>query len=520
MATYRDFLLGYSPVSLWALNDATTPTALDSANTFNGTYYGSPALQQDGNWTSYDNSKSVRFHRVNTSDRVEIPNQFVYGGQNKLILEAWFNVEAFPPGDTYPRFILARWGSGSSSDDHYEIYVFSNPSIALNCLRVTMANGTGTWFLKQYGNVVKPGTWQHVVAYKNIGNYRIYLDNVLLEAFTDFTGAINDRTGENLFIGYGKGIIQGWFDGLINNVAFYAENTVPDTADEIDQWVDEHYNWKGGGRIALLSGSARTSLNTPELKYKSEIILPFDKIELENETSLFDNGNSYDKRFCTIESNANESDAENLIDFFLNSARINGDVVTLSLGNDSGFFPFAPDKGDGGDFGVQIIKFEQSGVGERPYKYFKNSITIAPRFCPTYIIPASDNEGALQIGTIGSLRFPSEWFEPESEYQYHVAKLEGQDIMFHDKGESADRFKTRIIMRCGTGKAGELLDHVVNVVRAETFNLITQTDMYAFGIDKLSAGIHTVRFTDGKITIVHDKYNAFEVTLPEIEFIS
>lgn len=514
MATYRKFLLGYSPVSLWSLNDVSTPVAVDSAGTYNGTYQGNPLLQQNGNWTSYDNSKSVRFTRSHAADRVVIPDTHEYGGHNKLIIEAWFKPLSL--SDNIPRFVFSRWGQ-HTNDDYYEMYIVNKSQ-----LNITMSAGSSAlgWWIKGYTNKIYTGNWYHCVMYKNAGQYRIYLNNVLLEAFSGFTTPINNIVGyEPIYIGYGTWQ-DGWFDGYINNVAFYTNNSVPDTVAGIDKWVDEHYYWKGGGSIVLLSNNERTSFDRPELKYKSKILLPFDIVETETVVSVYDNSAVYDKRVCILEANIDEDSSIDLIDFYNNSIRKNEGTATLSLGDKSGVFPFAPDKGDSGDFGVQVINFEQEGIGDRPYKYFKHRITIMPYAYPTYSIPASVAEGTLQIGTVGSLRFPSDWFAPESDYRYYVAKLEGADIMFINRGEDADRFRTRAILQCKTGKAGELINQIVNTIRAETFSITTQTDMYAFGVDKLPAATYTVRFTDGSIEVTHNNYDDFIISLPEMEFIA
>ena len=120
-------------------------------------------------------------------------------------------------------------------------------------------------------------------------------------------------------------------------------------------------------------------------------------------------------------------------------------------------------------------------------------------------------EGPLQIGTVASIRFPPNWFDPNSNYNFSSSRLEDNDVEFIERGLISDTYSTQADLICGQGIAGDLVSYFINTGRAETISMVTATDMYAMGRDKGGAGSYTVRLIGGDIEVVHNGHNKFNI---------
>jgi PKD repeat protein len=232
MPSFKDYLLTYNPVSLWALDETSGLVAYDATGVKAGTYVNGPTFDQDPFFLD-DTGRSVRFVKA-SSTLVEVPDDATHRGMTDFIIEAWFETAAISGNQV----IVNKWGAGNIYDDYYQIYLNGSGNLV-----VTASTGVLGYFLGIYDAGITAGNWYHVVFVKRSGNFRTYLNGSLVYNDSGFSGAINNNVGQPLYIGKGVGFPNDSFDGWIDNVALYTGANVPSSDVDLDNWVTDHYGW-------------------------------------------------------------------------------------------------------------------------------------------------------------------------------------------------------------------------------------------------------------------------------------
>lgn len=163
--TYPNTVLANNPVSYLRFEETSGTVADDQASATNGTYNGSPTLNQTG---MIANSVCPFFDGVD--DYVSVPTRANLDIGTNLSMECWFNATSYPV--SFPRLIC----KGSVSTTGYQMLVDANAaggpklSIQLQGLSQQSFASTGT---------VPVGTTFHAVATYDGSNVRIYLNGAL-----------------------------------------------------------------------------------------------------------------------------------------------------------------------------------------------------------------------------------------------------------------------------------------------------------------------------------------------------
>ena len=269
------------------------------------------------------------------------------------------------------------------------------------------------------------------------------------------------------------------------------------------------------GKIQLDDGSNTIEVSVPLFGYKTTIQLPFDIQKLDDGSyGIFDNGASYDIRSCECEMQLNATEQNILNDFISDGTKGRAKDIIITTNASSGFYPFGPDKGDVGPFTCTFEIAKHEGIGEAPYKYFKDQIIMVNTGSwPSYSIPTEVSEGQLTIDTIANNRFPPNWFEPDYRYKYAVSIEQNSTSQYIDRGANADSFITSFSMVSNQTKAAKTIERLVDTTRSVAFNIITVTNYYLFGRDKGSEGTYSVKLIQDKIVIQHNRYDNFEYEL-------
>jgi len=252
----------------------------------------------------------------------------------------------------------------------------------------------------------------------------------------------------------------------------------------------------------------------PQYGYTSVINLPFDIERLSNGLySVYDAGAAYDVRYCDCIFLLNATDTDSLLTFIDTTARGRSDI-TMTLSTNCGFFPFAPDRGDKGNFTVALEILSNEGVLASPYLYHRIGVRIINQGnYPAYEPPEQVSEGSLSIGSVDNLRFPPGWFKPDIELGVSGSMARDGRMLFVDRGAYADRHDNKFTLRCNQSKAAALLSYLTTNARANTFSLITQNNQYAFGMRSGSANSYTVRLIQDRLEVTHSGFNSFEINL-------
>lgn len=270
------------------------------------------------------------------------------------------------------------------------------------------------------------------------------------------------------------------------------------------------------GKIEFEDADAnKIQVSVPSYSYKTTIDLPFDWQKMDDGTwEGYDNGTSYDKRMCECSFFLTVAEMATFNDFFRTDGEGRGRDVTMRMNTDSGFFPFAPDKGDVGDFTVALTIKKPGKVGDAPFRYFKVGVIIHNTGSwPAYSAPAEVSEGNLTIGTVTNLRFPPAWFEPKSEYGEFVTIEQDSTSQWIDRSDNYDWYETSFNMVCNQSKTAALIAYLVDTARVNSFTTIPPGASYMFGRDKSATATYTTKMIQDKIIITNDMHNRFSFGL-------
>ena len=259
-------------------------------------------------------------------------------------------------------------------------------------------------------------------------------------------------------------------------------------------------------------GTGTTEVRNPQWGYESSIKLSLIHSEvLPRGYRIWDNGVGNDYRVCKFTALLNETQTANLIDIYTDNAR--GSNVTLTLGSNSGFYPFGPDLGDSGNFSVRFLNIKANPVLEEPWQYFNTEIEMVMVSNPSYSLPTEVDEGDLQIGSITGLRYPPSF--PRSSSGHFISNIltyDGSPFSI-DKTNQGDTLTTTLGMLCNQSKSAALIDHMVNTVRDSNVSIVAGTRNWIFGNEGATSGTYTCQFMNKTITISHEYYNGFAFDL-------
>jgi hypothetical protein len=190
--------------------------------------------------------------------------------------------------------------------------------------------------------------------------------------------------------------------------------------------------------------------------------------------------------------------------------------VTLSLGaNASGFFPGGPDKGDKGDFTIQIISIKDSGILHTPWLRFTLNVAFVIVTSPAYSLPVRTGfeEGDFSIGTIGDLQAPL--FDPSPIRGYSAILTETGAPKVIDRGTYADSHNTGFIISANQPNAAALVNHIVGTIRGSSFEIGNPDNAFPFGVFANDGDAYTLnaKLTENKISIEHIDYGQFNISI-------
>jgi hypothetical protein len=227
---YAKVVMADDPVAFWRLNEPDgTPTAVDAAGSFDGTYAAGDGTITYGVATGIphetDNAVSV-----SGKAQVSIPWALELNPHGPFTAEAWFKPATLAVDDLDYRTVFSSMGSGpgGSGPNGWLLYQQPNNTFAW----VLFNEGWVSAFMADPIDTVQANTWYHM-ALTYDGLFHIYVNGQLNAtlAFDLFIPAQDGTTS----LGYRSD--GGWnpFDGTLDDVAFYNK------ALTLDQ-IQAHYN--------------------------------------------------------------------------------------------------------------------------------------------------------------------------------------------------------------------------------------------------------------------------------------
>jgi len=274
--------------------------------------------------------------------------------------------------------------------------------------------------------------------------------------------------------------------------------------------------------VTFTKGAYSITVDNPLLGYSSFVKLPLWYAEKENGmVGVHDAGIQYTSRICECTFQLDYTNTLALVEFFNNPGKGRGNLITMTIPSGNGFFPFSPDFGDVGYFGVRVINFKQGNQLTEPFRWFETTLQIVLITPPTIgnTFPSPIDYGTVQIGTVTSLQYPENLFESEQLMNINEKALYGAGVGSVDLGPTADSYRVRFTLTATQQKMAELINYFTVTLRDSvnktylTTTITTIDNQFIYGIEKGGAGEYESLLLTKDLCIVHEAYNLFTVSL-------
>jgi len=271
--------------------------------------------------------------------------------------------------------------------------------------------------------------------------------------------------------------------------------------------------------VTLSDTSNEINVAVPIFGYKTNIYYPYTINQLSSgHFSAFDDGSAYDHRSCEVSFEVSPEDMVTINNYITSTGRGKNDLI-LSMSSNSGFHPFAPDKGDTGPFTVAIEIKKYGKVTNEPFKYFVcDAVLHNTGEYPSYSLPSEIDEGEFTFGTVTNCRFPKSYFNPSARYAVYNTMTYSGAVEYIDQGINGDSYTTDFSFTCNESKTAAIISYL-DAVRTNTFTVVAPSDYYMFGSDKGESGEYTVRFIQNNISVLCEGYNRYSFNL-QLEYVS
>ena len=244
--------------------------------------------------------------------------------------------------------------------------------------------------------------------------------------------------------------------------------------------------------------------------YESNIELPFAIEKLENgQINIWDDGATYDKYSCNFSAVFTEASFNSLLAVY-NADR--GADFTLTPNNGGGFSPFTPAYGDEGTFTFKIVNFKQSGtLDEERYQWFRVSFEIVNSGAlPSYSPATGNDEGSLQIGTIGGLRYPIGGYQPSVNYMQTA--IGTAQVVAYSQDWSDSAYNTKMKLRLLQDKMSLLIKHLLSE-RTNQISILVPQGHFPYGAEKGDNASFTSRLISTQLRVKHLVNKRYEIEL-------
>jgi hypothetical protein len=266
--------------------------------------------------------------------------------------------------------------------------------------------------------------------------------------------------------------------------------------------------------ITLECNGTTIEVVPPQYGYSVNVNMAIEKAKSFTGYFFFDNGNAFDYR--TIKGAKHLSGnpgASLLFDFILGSNQARDQVITLHLGSTpTGWFPAGPDKGDTGDFTIEILNYDPSGMLLSPYKYFNHELELKISALTPYGLPAQVPEGDLIIGSVAGLSYPEAGFGLRYGKAGVTTVSKGGVVSNVGIGYSADMVEVQWKQHLNQSNAAALVNQLV-VSRNLDINVLTETDFYFAGPSGGNSGTYVCNNLNLSFEIIHKEFDFFEVPM-------
>jgi len=260
--------------------------------------------------------------------------------------------------------------------------------------------------------------------------------------------------------------------------------------------------------MILSAGEDTITINNPEYGYIAYVNMAISVVETEHGYQLWDNGIGYDHRTCKVDRFLFSDTEAATLETFLNSHR--GEIIALTLGTDSGFFPFGPDKGDTGIFTIKVL--ERNFTLYDQFNQFTKSFKWLMVSAPAYTLPAITRQGNFSIGGVDYLMYPQTGISQGKEYGLSTSVTLGGDGYYVDKKVNVTT--SGFTQNCNEGLAAALFAYMTGSNgRASDITIENAGRYYIFGVENGASDSYLCKNISPVIQCEHVGNEQFEIPL-------
>jgi hypothetical protein len=266
--------------------------------------------------------------------------------------------------------------------------------------------------------------------------------------------------------------------------------------------------------ITLSGAGWSIALDNPHYDYTVEYHWAIKSEAKKGYYKHWDNGSQYDRFVCkNIKFWVTKAAAETLSELLLDPDYMRISNFTLNLGTTpSGFFPASPRYGDVGNFTVNILSANPTGVMLDQFSHFEYVFTFAIINTPSYTLPVLSSDGLISIDYLtNAFRWPADGFSPSIESGVVKSQANNRTVSHVDTGRNSDGITTSFVCEGSAGNVG----HLINYLQSSRGNAITfgaHGNYYPFGAIFTETS-YSVRCVNKVFEIQHDRHNNFKIPL-------
>ena len=276
--------------------------------------------------------------------------------------------------------------------------------------------------------------------------------------------------------------------------------------------------------IILSYGNTPTTIeiNPPQYGYSVGINMAMHiKDTSDGKIAIYDKGVAHDYRTLSLSFLLNKTMHNSLMGFFNSQAIARGTGFTMKLGtNPTGFYPSGPDKGDVGDFLMQLMAPPiETTYRYNPWKYFVSKLLIKIVAAPSYSLPSRDgySEGDFSITAYGQteltgLRFPENGLELRTIPAISTVVTQYGIPQVLDSGNNADSSECDFDIVANHPNMAALVHEITNHVRGTSFLINSHSSILPFGVLKEGYDCYA-KLTDSKLVITHNSETEFTTSI-------
>jgi hypothetical protein len=255
----------------------------------------------------------------------------------------------------------------------------------------------------------------------------------------------------------------------------------------------------------------------PQYPYKTDIFFSWDFVKSSTDKyHFFDNGALYDKRKCVATFLLSEAEAEKLKQLW-NSYKTSYTTTPLALimGDDSGWFPFGQDKGNKGEFKVELNLLSKIERSKTHFNYFEVTLElINVGAYPDYTFVDEVNEGSFAISnatstySISNIRTPE--YAVEGQYGTFTNQNEGGTDYNRTIELNEETQETRFILNTNLSKMQRVLKLITDNRTGNYTIFDGGGNIFGYSFNLLQENLKLV---ENKFTVTANRFNDYTIDL-------